>query len=132
LSTDDQDRVPKHIKVEAQETLRTDDSLSTQVARATEQVQQAIKGLSPDQVETVARAAGVIPDQPTTNLLWLWIVRTFCIVAVAAVLGILLVAVGFKLGGGSPNAQILLTVFTTTVGFLGGLFAPSPARDQAG
>jgi hypothetical protein len=117
---------PKHFRADLSETMTPQDQVQTKVDRATEVVQEALAGLTISEKKQVAVRSGLLPDQPTTNALWRWIVLTFCAVAGVSALAIAFVGLGTKLDGGSPNAQTLLTVFTTTVGFLGGLFAPSP------
>ena len=72
------------------------------------------------------------PGQPTNDRLWLIIVVALCAVMVFAVV---LLGLGMMTKV-EPNAtyltkpETLLTVFTTTIGFLGGLLVPSPISKQ--
>ena len=72
--------------------------------------------------------AGVFPPSPIVRD-WLW-----RIVVLAFVLGLLAVIVAeiafVFVFPNSATPQVWLTLFTATVGFLGGLFAPSPFADN--
>ena len=61
------------------------------------------------------------PDQAMTNDIWRWIVRTFAIVLVGAMVALMAaVFVSFWRKVDTAMIQIVLTVFTTTAGILAG------------
>lgn len=63
--------------------------------------------------------------------LWLIIISGFAIVLVGSFLT-LAISVFVASPERSTSAQMILTVFTAVVGFLAGLFAPSPVNQQSG
>lgn len=72
----------------------------------------------------------VVLDKPgtvVTNSIWRTVIN-----ALAAVLVIAVVAIAVSMFippvGGVTGSQTMLTVFTTVVGFLAGLFSPSPVE----
>jgi hypothetical protein len=84
----------------------------------------SLGSLSPDEQQSVVEQAGVRPDQTTSNFVWRIIVCTFAAGLIIAVLAVGGIALGlFK---GTTDIQTMLTVFTTTAGFLAGLLSPSP------
>lgn len=95
---------------------------------------QTIEDLRADPVGTLKRLESQViqglppPDPDTASRLWLIVVFSFALVVVfcAAVLGF---GVTSKLEPDATYAvkgDTILTVFTTVVGFLAGLLAPSP------
>lgn len=76
-----------------------------------------------ERAEAVVRAAVGAADQPTTNVLWLLVVAGLVGVVLISVLGIVL---------DEGDGDTVLTIFTTTLAGLLGLFAPSPNRTSAG
>jgi hypothetical protein len=88
---------------------------------------ESAKGLDPAaQVEVVRAAAIAQPDQPTANDLWRYLVLGLLGVLVISVLGLVVLLAIPK-----DNAA-LLTVFSSSLSGLLGLFAPSPAGNGAG
>ena len=108
-------------------------------------VQQALVDLPPDQQAAVMRATipqlppSVInavrtvagPDQATSDFIWQAVVVTFCAIAFGAAATIALIALGAHLFGNGTSPQIMLTVFTSVVTFLAGLFTPSPVQGRS-
>ena len=91
----------------------------------------SLGSLPPDEQESVVERAGVhplLPDQTTSNFVWKVIVCTFAVGLLVAVLATGGIALGlFK---GTTDIQTMLTVFTTTAGFLAGLLCPSPVAGR--
>jgi hypothetical protein len=91
-------------------------------------VSEAASKLSPKDREEVAQMLG--PSGKTRDKLWLIVVSAFSIVLVA---GFVTLAVGvFQAKPAAPvaSAELVLTMFTSAVGFLAGLFVPSPTGRQ--
>jgi hypothetical protein len=83
---------------------------------------EALTGLSEQAKQQVAEAAGIpAPSTAAADRLWLIV-----IIVVAAVLA--LAALSLALGWG--DNKTMLTVFTTTIGALVGLFVPSPVQKK--
>jgi hypothetical protein len=88
----------------------------------------SLQSLPQEQRQNVAANVGVLPDQSTSNFVWKVIVCTFALGLVVAVLAVGGIALGlFK---GTTDIQTMLTVFTTTAGFLAGLLSPSPVAGR--
>jgi hypothetical protein len=88
----------------------------------------SLQNLPQEQRQGVAASVGVLPDQSTSNFVWKVIVCTFALGLVVAVLAVGGIALGlFK---GTTDIQTMLTVFTTTAGFLAGLLSPSPVAGR--
>jgi hypothetical protein len=88
-----------------------------------------LKGFSKkDQKTIVAGASGIAvgPDPVTRNSLWRMVIVSFCTVLILS-----FVALAVAIFMEKADYQVLLTVFTTVVGFLAGLFAPSPTNSDA-
>lgn len=70
------------------------------------------------------------PDGPTNNKIWIIIVSAFAFVMVgsAIVLGIGVFIEVTDVTKRVAKSDTILTLFTTVVGFLAGLLAPSPAK----
>ena len=69
------------------------------------------------------------PDQAMTNDIWRWIVRTFAIVLVGAMVALMAaVLVSFWRKVDTAMIQIVLTVFTTTAGILAGFVSGRMSR----
>jgi hypothetical protein len=69
------------------------------------------------------------PDQAMTNDIWRWIVRTFAIVLVGAMVALVgAVFVSFWHKVDTAMIQIVLTVFTTTAGILAGFVSGRMSR----
>ncbi len=62
------------------------------------------------------------PNGGTTNYLWLIVISAFAIVLVGTFLTL---AISVFVGDGT-SPELILTLFTSVVGFLAGLFTPSP------
>jgi hypothetical protein len=91
-------------------------------------VSEAGSKLPPKEREEVAQLLG--PSGKTRDTLWLIVVSAFSLVLVA---GFATLAVGvFQTKPSTPiaSAELVLTMFTSAVGFLAGLFVPSPAGKQ--
>jgi uncharacterized membrane protein len=98
---------------------------SSDRAAAVERVVAATKHLSPQAQEDAVRSLGP-PDQSTTNLLWTVVVGGLVVVVLAAVIGLIA-------WSGNAHAQTdkLLTVITTALAGLVGLFVPSPVSGRS-
>ena len=101
---------------------------------------ETIQDLKTDPVETLKKLEKQVvqglppPDDQTASRLWLVIVCSFALVFVfsAWVLG---TGVTTKLEANATYAvksDTILTIFTTVVGFLAGLLAPSPLGKKGG
>jgi hypothetical protein len=91
--------------------------------------QETLQRLQNESVQQLPRALPP-PDPKTNNAIWLIVVIAFALVMVYAayVLG---TGVTFPLAEKityGTKSDTILTVFTTTVGFLAGLLAPSPVK----
>jgi uncharacterized membrane protein YbhN (UPF0104 family) len=84
----------------------------------------ALQSLPQEQKQNVVANVGVLPDQSTANFVWRVIVSTFALGLIVAVITVSGIALG--LFPGTTDIQTMLTVFTTTAGFLAGLLSPSP------
>jgi len=93
-----------------------------------------INGMSPkDRKKALATTKSVIGDIPpeTRHTLWLIVILGFVIVLVGS-FAILAGSLFFEPPEGATSSQLMLTVFTTVVGFLAGLFSPSPVDRTSG
>jgi hypothetical protein len=97
-------------------------------------VRDAIQGLPPREQENVTFemiAAGYIPppDTTTRDKIWMTIIGSFSFVLVA---GFLALAAGMFVpvakDGVAPS--LILSMFMSAVGFIGGLFVPSPTSGR--
>ena len=93
-------------------------------AAAVERVMTATQHLTPEAQATALKSLGP-PDQGTTNILWLVVVLGLVLVVLAAVGGLIA-------WSGTANAQTdkLVTVITTALAGLVGLFVPSPVANK--
>jgi hypothetical protein len=89
-------------------------------AAAVERVMAATQHLDPASQAAAIRSLGP-PDQGTTNVLWLVVVAGLVLVVLAAVGGLIAWS-----GNGSAQTDKLVTVITTALAGLVGLFVPSP------
>lgn len=100
-------------------------SSSHKVAVAT----QVMSKLTPSQQSSVLQQAGVEqPDQSTANLLWRVVIWTM-----AGVLGVTALSIVYAVVVKHETAtdlQIVLTIFTSAVTFVTGVFVPSPAQKK--
>lgn len=87
----------------------------------------AIKSLTNEErAQLATQVAGTLgpPSDHTRDYLWLIVVIAFAIVLVGAFLTL---AIGvFINASGKVKPELILTMFTSVVGFLAGLFVPSP------
>ena len=95
-------------------------------AAAVERVMAATQHLSPEAQEQAVKSLGP-PDQGTTNVLWLVVVVGLVLVILAAVAGLIAWA-----GNGNAQTDKLVTVITTALAGLVGLFVPSPVQSGKG
>ncbi len=88
--------------------------------RAIKQFDSAIKA---------AEGSGIgTPSQGATDILWRIVITAFSFVLVGSFLAL---SVGvYQPASGQVRPELILTMFTTVVGFLAGLFANSPVSDQ--
>ncbi len=126
-------------------------SLCSQIPsdRRREAVLAAVKGMEVEDRKTVARgavqalpkqerkevtiemAAGYFPppDTTTRDKIWMIIIGSFAFVLVV---GFLALAAGMFLppANGGVQPALILSMFMSAVGFIGGLFVPSPASSR--
>jgi hypothetical protein len=69
------------------------------------------------------------PDPPVNNKIWTVVINSLSAVLIIAVLALAL-SMWIPPAAGGTSGQIMLTVFTTVVGFLGGLFTNSPTSGK--
>jgi len=96
-----------------------------------------ITGMSPKEqkkalatTKSVVDNISVVPEK-TRHTLWLIVICGFVIVLVGS-FAILAGSLFFEPPEGATSSQLMLTVFTTVVGFLAGLFSPSPVDRTSG
>ncbi len=68
------------------------------------------------------------PNPPVIDLLWKIAVTAFSIVLVGGFIAVAIAAFIPKPSATIVSGELLLSVFTSAAGFLGGLFVPSPAQ----
>lgn len=93
------------------------------------EVIEQVRGLSSEDQQRVLRAVAPIggpATERTRDTLWLIVVVAFALVLVGAFATL---AVGMFVKDVRP--ELLLSTFTSVVGFLAGLFVPSPAGDAS-
>ena len=83
------------------------------------------------QLELKPKIAEPLPAPPPdiAGKIWLIVIWAFAIVLVLSVI-VLGLSVFIPPAKGGTSGQIILTVITTVVGFLAGLFAESPAQNK--
>ncbi len=84
----------------------------------------ATQHLGPDAQAAALESLGP-PDQRTTNALWFIVVTGLVLVALAAVAGLIAWT-----GNGAAQTDKLVTVITTALAGLVGLFVPSPVSGK--
>ncbi len=91
---------------------------------------EAAKNLSQEDKQAVAQQAGwPAPSSRVSDRIWQIVIWTFAIVLVGSFLT-LASSVFVTPAQGGTSTQTILTVFTTVVGFLSGLFVPSPVANR--
>jgi hypothetical protein len=70
------------------------------------------------------------PDQRYIDNIWLIVVGAIALILILTTLG-LIYAVVFA-GKNAGDVQVVVTLFTAAIGFLGGLFVPSPSQNNKG
>lgn len=85
--------------------------------------------LPKSQQEEVVKSLGVMgqPRDKTRDMLWLIVVSAFAFVLVASFVAIAASMFKSPAQGALAKPELVLTMFTGVVGFLSGLFVPSPA-----
>ena len=68
-------------------------------------------------------------DSPVNGKIWNVVINSLSAVLIIAVLALAL-SMWIPPAAGGTSGQIMLTVFTTVVGFLGGLFTNSPTNGK--
>lgn len=82
-----------------------------------------MEGLSTADKEDVAESAGLVLDKPgrvVTNIIWITVIPVISLL----ILGSAFYVMTFERDG--LDSDTLITIFTTSFAFLGGLFAQSP------
>ncbi|GAC1404345.1 MAG: hypothetical protein NVSMB49_22740 [Ktedonobacteraceae bacterium] len=91
----------------------------------------SLNQLDPKDKQAAINQAGIrSPGQKASDTLWLIVVLSFAIVLVGAFLSLAIGVLVFKKSTADAELQILLTVFTSAVGFLAGLLTPGPTHSQ--
>jgi hypothetical protein len=93
-------------------------------AAAVERVMHATQHLDPEAQATALESLGS-PDQGTTNILWLIVICGLVLVVLAGVGGLIAWS-----GNGAAQTDKLVTVITTALAGLVGLFVPSPVSGK--
>jgi hypothetical protein len=68
-------------------------------------------------------------DSPVNSKIWTVVINSLAAVLIIAVLALAL-SMWIPPAAGGTSGQIMLTVFTTVVGFLGGLFTNNPTSGK--
>jgi hypothetical protein len=101
------------------------DTLSTEQKK--DAVVQAIGTFNKDDQSEIAVRAGLgAPDRVSTNMIWLIIITAFTIILVVSTCSLVYGVVFLQRT--ADNVQVVLTIFTSVVGFLAGLLSPSPMQ----
>jgi len=108
--------------------LKTVGSTTMPQGVAKEMAREIILQLTPSSVQQLAQE-GYFQKQSSYEILSLLIVRSFAGVLLVSCLALTITP--FFQNINSTATQMLLTVFTTSVGFLSGFFAPSPGSQPA-
>ena len=97
-------------------------------------VEETAAQLSKPQQDEVAQALRGMPPpaEPTRNALWLVVVSGFSVVLVGTFLTIAIGMFKAPAEGAVTKPELVLTMFTSVVGFLAGLFVPSPTGNRQG
>jgi hypothetical protein len=90
-------------------------------------VKETAGQLTPTQQKQVLQGLGIIPPPSNPNLLWVIVVLAFAFVLVGSFATIALAMFKAPANGALAKPELVLTMFTSVVGFLAGLFVPSPA-----
>jgi hypothetical protein len=89
----------------------------------------ALQGLTTMQKQVaVQQAGGLEPPAPgVSNIIWLLVITAFVLILLATS-GSLIYGV-IVLQRNADAVQVIVTIFTAAVGFLGGLLTPNPTRN---
>jgi uncharacterized membrane protein YgcG len=115
------------------------------VTQAVETASESLKDLSDDQKKVALQqiSASVMPMPIKTNFIWIMLIAAFCICLVLAAIrisGIISIIQGnyapFMKDGAFldsaklifPDVDKVMIMFSSLVGFLAGIFVPSPAK----
>ena len=109
----------KHLMVQAVKALPPSEQASATA--------EALKALPKDKQEEVLQTAIGKPGAKTRDTLWFIVIGAFAVVVVGSFV-VLAVGVFLKPAEGGVNGELILAMFTSVVGFLAGLFTPSPAQ----
>ncbi len=102
--------------------------LSLPPSQRVDQTKALLDSLPSEDQKKVATSVLAGPTDKVRDWIWLIAVAAFAIVLVGSFIT-LAISVFVTVPGGT-SAQLILTVFTSVVGFLAGLFAPSPVSNQ--
>jgi fatty acid desaturase len=99
---------------------------------------ESVKDLSAKEKKEVVRQfnqaatnGGIVgPGQETSDKLWTIVVWAFAIVLVGAFLALAIGVFAPIQGDKGVKPELILTTFTSVVGFLAGLFTPSPVAKK--
>jgi hypothetical protein len=95
-------------------------------------VVNTIDNLSTEERKAMDKALGLGgPSDTMRDQLWKIVIWSFAVVLVGSFVTLAL-SVFLTIPQGATSPQIILTVFTSVVGFLAGLFAPSPVAKGEG
>jgi hypothetical protein len=80
--------------------------------------------LPPDEKKQVQAGIGG-PGQKVRDRIWQWVVGAFLLILLAVVATLI---AAFLIRNSLSGAEVLTAIFTAALGFVAGLFAPSPAQ----
>ncbi len=98
------------------------------VEKQTKVVKGAAGNLPPKNQKEVKNSLGE-PSNKVKDYLWRAVITTFCIVLTGSFITL---AISVFVNGAGASEQVILTVFTGVLGFLTGIFVPSPIVDTEG
>jgi len=93
------------------------------VTQAARDVIAQAERLPPDERAMVVAAIGS-PRQEVSDRIWQWVVAAFLAIMLAVVATLI---AAFLLRNSLAGIEALTAIFTAALGFIAGLFAPSPA-----
>jgi len=96
----------------------------------TDVVTEAANNLPPKEREDLATHLAA-PSGGTRDRLWLIVISAFSFVLIASFVTLAIAVFHSKPQTPIASGELILTMFTSAVGFLAGLFVPSPAGKQS-
>lgn len=100
-----------------------------------ETAEVALKSLSAEEQKKAFSNSGIPISARTGNVIWLIVVAAFALAMMGSVVTLFagrFVPIAPKTDDIFTSTETLITLFTTTTAFLGGLLTPSPVRQTGG